>query len=96
MTCGLLQRSKNSETGLRPLEPLMRSGRHNPVMANLIGEMLLGLIRILIEDWFKQAAIKVCAWLDTKVRGRIVRFVLGGFLGLTGYLILPIILGLFH
>jgi len=65
-------------------------------MANLIGEMLVGLIRILIEDWLKQAALKVCAWLDTMVRGRVARFVLGGFLGLAAYFILPIILGLFH
>lgn len=65
-------------------------------MANLIGEMLFGLIRILVEDWLKQAALKVCAWLDTKVRGRIAKFVLGGFLGLAAYFILPIILGLFH
>jgi len=65
-------------------------------MADLIGRMLFGLIRILIEDWLKQAAIKFCARLDTRVRGRIARFVLGGFLGLAAYFILPIILGLFH
>ncbi|MDB5580719.1 MAG: hypothetical protein JWR80_5895 [Bradyrhizobium sp.] len=58
--------------------------------------MLFGLIRILIEDWLKQAAIKVCAWLDTRVHGRIARFVLGGFLGLAAYFTFPIILGLFH
>ncbi len=65
-------------------------------MADLIGKMLFGLIRILIEDWLRQAALKVCAWLDTWVHGRLARFVLGGFLGLAAYFILPIILGLFH
>ena len=64
-------------------------------MADLVGRMLFGLIRILIEGWLEQAAIKVCAWLDTRVHGRIARFVLGGFLGLAAFFILPIILGLF-
>ena len=65
-------------------------------MANLIGEMLFGLVRILIRDWLRQAAIKACAWLDTKVHGRIGELTLGSFLGLAAYFILPIILGLFH
>jgi hypothetical protein len=65
-------------------------------MADLIGKMPFGLNRILIEDWVKQAAIKVCARLDTKVHGRIAGFVLGGLLGLAAYFILSIILGLFH
>ena len=63
-------------------------------MADLIGKMLFGLIRILIEDWLRQVAFKVCAWLDTKVDGRTARFVLGGFLGLAAWFIFPMILGL--
>ena len=63
-------------------------------MAETIGKMLFGLLRILVEDWLKQAAVKVCAWLDTRVHGRIARLVLGGFLGLAAWFILPIILGL--
>jgi hypothetical protein len=65
-------------------------------MANFIGEMLLALVRILIRDWLNQAAIKACAWLDTRVHGRMVGLTLGGFLGLAAYFILPIILGLFQ
>lgn len=58
--------------------------------------MLFGLIRILIEDWRRLIAFKVCAWLDTRVHGRTARSVLGGFLGLAAWFILPIILGLFQ
>jgi hypothetical protein len=63
-------------------------------MAKLVGELLFGLVRILIEDWLKQAAVKVSAWLDTRVHGRISRIVLGGLLGIAAYFIFPIILGL--
>lgn len=64
-------------------------------MAKLFGELLFGLVRILLEDWLKQTALKVCAWLDTRGHGRTTRIVLGGFLGLAAYFIYPIILGLF-
>jgi hypothetical protein len=64
-------------------------------MAKLVGELLFGLIRILIADLLKQAAVKVCAWLDTRVHGRTARIVLGGLLGIGAYFIFPIILGLF-
>ena len=64
-------------------------------MVKLVGELLFGLVRILIADLLKQAAVKACAWLDTKIQGRTARLVLGGFLGLAAYFIFPIILGLF-
>jgi hypothetical protein len=64
-------------------------------MAKLVGELLFGLVRILIADLLKQAAVKVCAWLDTKVRRKTTRLVLGGLLGIAAYFIFPIILGLF-
>jgi hypothetical protein len=63
-------------------------------MAKLFGELLFGLVRILIADWLKLAAVKMCAWLDTKIHGRILRIVLGGLLGLAAYFIYPIIMGL--
>jgi hypothetical protein len=66
-----------------------------PWMANLIGELLFGLVRILIADWLKQAAVKVCAWLDTKIHGRTTKMIVGGLLGLAAYFIFPIIMGLF-
>jgi len=64
-------------------------------MAKLFGELLFGLIRLLIVGLLKQAAVKVCAWLDTKVHGRIARIVVGGLLGIAAYFIFPIIMGLF-
>jgi hypothetical protein len=64
-------------------------------MAKLVGELFFGLVRILVADLLKQAAVKVCAWLHTKVQGRTTRLVLGGLLGIAAYFIFPIILGLF-
>ena len=64
-------------------------------MAKLLEELFFGLVRLLIADLLKQAAVKVCAWLDTKIHGRNTRLVLGGFLGLAAYFIFPIIMGLF-
>ena len=64
-------------------------------MAKLVGELPFELVRILIADLLKQAAVKVCAWLDTKIHGRTTRLVLGGLLGIGAYFIFPIILGLF-
>jgi hypothetical protein len=63
-------------------------------MAKLFGELLFGIVRSLAEDLFKQILVKVDAWLDTKVRGRISRIVLGGLLGIAAYFLFPIIMGL--
>jgi hypothetical protein len=76
------------------VEPRANSGRLIR-MSNVIGELLVGLARTLIGDWLKQAAVRACAWLDTRVHGRIARFVLGGLLGIAAYFIFPIIMGLF-
>jgi hypothetical protein len=64
-------------------------------MAKLFGELLLGLVRVLVVDLLGQAALRVCAWLDTKITGRYVRLVAGGLLGIAAYFLLPILLGLF-
>jgi hypothetical protein len=64
-------------------------------MAKLFGELLFGLVRILIADLLKQTAVMVCAWLDAKIYRRTTRIVLGGLLGFAAYFIFPIILGLF-
>ena len=67
-------------------------------MTKLIGELLFELVRILIRDlvtsFCKQIAVKVCAWIDSRVHGRTARFVLGGLLGIVAYFAYPIILGL--
>ena len=64
-------------------------------MDKLFGELFFGLVRILIADLLKQAAVNVCAWLDTKIHGRITRLIIGGVLGLAVYFAFPIIMGLF-
>jgi hypothetical protein len=63
-------------------------------MAKLFGELLFGIIRGLAEDLFKQILVKVDAWLNSKVRGRILRIVLGGLLGIAAYFLFPIMMGL--
>lgn len=62
-------------------------------MAKLFGELLFGLLRILIDDLIKQAAPKVDAWLNAKIHGRTAKLVLGGFLGLAAFFLYPVLLG---
>ena len=64
-------------------------------MASTIASLLFELLKHLIDDCLQQTAIKVCAWLDTKLQGRVARLALGGLLGLAAYFIYPIIMGLF-
>jgi hypothetical protein len=54
------------------------------------------LVRILIEDWLKQAALKMCAWLDSKIHQRATKIFVGLLLGLAAYFIFPIIVELFE
>lgn len=63
-------------------------------MAKLLVELLLWLIRVLVMDLLWQAVVKFCAWLDTKIRGRWPRLIVGGVLGLAAFFLIPIILGL--
>ena len=63
-------------------------------MAKLLVELLLWLIRVLVVDLLWQAAVKFCAWLDTKMTGRWPRLIVGGLLGLAAFFLFPIILGL--
>ncbi|MBB4367759.1 hypothetical protein GGD63_000528 [Bradyrhizobium sp. cir1] len=63
-------------------------------MAALVAELLLDLVRSLIGDWLRQAAVAVCAWLDTRIRGRAARFVVGGLLGIAAYFLIPVVAGL--
>jgi len=63
-------------------------------MVAVFAELLLVLVRSLVADWLKQAALAVCAWLDTKVHGRTARFVVGGLLGLAAFILIPVIAGL--
>jgi hypothetical protein len=64
-------------------------------MAELFGKLLFGLVRFLVEDWLKQAALKMAAWLDTRIHRRTTKITIGGLLGLAAYFIIPIVIGLF-
>jgi hypothetical protein len=63
-------------------------------MAAFFAELLFDLVRILVGDWLRQAAVAVCAWLDTKIHGRAARFVVGGVLGIAAYFLIPVVAGL--
>ncbi|APG12185.1 hypothetical protein BKD09_28000 [Bradyrhizobium japonicum] len=63
-------------------------------MAAFVAELLFDLVRILVGDWLRRAAVAVCAWLDTKIHGRAARLVVGGLLGLAAYFLIPIFAGL--
>ncbi|MBR0705674.1 hypothetical protein [Bradyrhizobium liaoningense] len=63
-------------------------------MAAFLAELLFDLVRSLIGSWLREAAVAVCAWLDTKIHGRAARFVVGGLLGVAAYFLIPVIAGL--
>ncbi|MBR0947569.1 hypothetical protein [Bradyrhizobium liaoningense] len=63
-------------------------------MAALVAELLFDLVRILVGNWLRQAAVAVCAWLDTKIHGRAARLVVGGLLGLAASFLIPVFAGL--
>ncbi|MDA9399241.1 hypothetical protein [Bradyrhizobium sp. CCBAU 45389] len=63
-------------------------------MAALVAELLFDLVRSLIGSWLREAAVAVCAWLDTKIHGRAARFVVGGLVGIAAYFLIPVIAGL--
>ena len=63
-------------------------------MAKLLGELLFGLLRVLVGDLLKGAALRVCAWLDQNIRGRRVKMIVGLLLGVAAYFLFPIVLGI--
>ncbi|UEM17265.1 hypothetical protein J4G43_025350 [Bradyrhizobium barranii subsp. barranii] len=63
-------------------------------MVAFFAELLFDLVRILVGDWLRRAAVAVCAWLDTRIHGRAARLVVGGLLGLAAYFLVPIFAGL--
>ncbi|WP_407112293.1 hypothetical protein [Bradyrhizobium sp. LMG 9283] len=63
-------------------------------MVAFFAELLFDLVRSLVGSWLREAAVAVCAWLDTKIHGRAARFVVGGLLGIAAYFLIPVIAGL--
>jgi len=63
-------------------------------MAAILAEFLFDLVKSLVGSWLRQAAVAICAWLDTKIHGRAARFVVGGVLGIAAYFRIPVVAGL--
>ena len=63
-------------------------------MAKLLGELLLDLLRVLVGDLPRQAAVKVGAWLDKNIQGRRTKVVIGLLLGLAAFFLFPIVFGI--
>jgi hypothetical protein len=63
-------------------------------MANFIGELLFVMVRTLVGRCAYSAWIKVGTWLDGKIPGRRIKFVVGCLLGLAAYILIPIFVGL--
>lgn len=68
-------------------------------MANLFGELLFGLTKLLFADLVETSlarfGYRFLVWLDPFVRGRWAKFFAGGFLGLAAYFLYPILMSLF-
>ena len=62
-------------------------------MAKLLGELLFDLLRVVVGDLLKGAALTLCTWLDQNIRGRRVKIIVGLLLGVAAYFLFPIILG---
>ena len=63
-------------------------------MANIIGELLFAILRGFIADGAYALFIKLGAWLDTKISGRKAKVIMGMFLGLAAYFLIPVVVGL--
>ena len=61
----------------------------------LFVDLVLWIVRVVVMDLLWQGAVKLCAWLDTKIAGRWPRLIVGGLLGIAAFFLFPIILGLF-
>ncbi|WP_407183309.1 hypothetical protein [Bradyrhizobium centrosematis] len=63
-------------------------------MVAFLAELLLDLVRALVGSWLRQAAVAICAWLDTMIHGRTARIVVGLLLGIAAFFLVPAITGL--
>ncbi|WP_298243443.1 hypothetical protein [uncultured Bradyrhizobium sp.] len=63
-------------------------------MAAFVAELLFDLVRALLGSWLRQAAVAICAWLDTKIHSRTARILVGLMLGAAAFFLIPAIAGL--
>jgi hypothetical protein len=63
-------------------------------MVNLLGDVLLAIVRVVIWRWASALVLSALTWVDTKIPGRRMKLVVGGALGLAGFFLVPIFAGL--
>ena len=63
-------------------------------MAAFVTELLFDLVRALLGSWLREAAVAICAWLDTKIHSRTARLTIGLVLGAAAFFLVPVIYGL--
>ncbi|WP_247526307.1 hypothetical protein [Bradyrhizobium sp. 199] len=54
-------------------------------MTNIIGELLIPIVRSFVEDWSRALFTKAGKRLDANVAGRNVKLAIGVFLGLAAF-----------
>jgi hypothetical protein len=62
-------------------------------MANILGELLFAVLRALIADWAYLTFFKAGRWLDAMIGGRTAKVVIGMLLGLSAFILIPLIVG---
>ncbi|MDA9496533.1 hypothetical protein [Bradyrhizobium sp. CCBAU 11357] len=63
-------------------------------MSAFLAEILFDLVRAIVGSWLREAAVAICAWLDTKIQSRSARLFLGLLLGAAAFFLIPAIAGL--
>ena len=63
-------------------------------MAAFVAELLFDLVRALVGSWLREAAVAICAWLDTTIHSRAARLFVGLLLGAAAFFLIPAIAGL--
>lgn len=63
-------------------------------MADLIGDILIGLVRSTLWRGLCALVVKVLTWLDGKIPARRLKVAVGMALGLAAYILVPIVSGL--
>lgn len=64
------------------------------MIANIIEELLLAIIRAAVAGWAYSLWVKLATWLDPKIKGRWAKLIIGGLLGLAAFFLIPALFGL--
>jgi hypothetical protein len=63
-------------------------------MADVVVELVVGIMRAFIGRFAYALFLKMAAWLDPMVHGRTLRIVVGLLLGIGAYFLIPVMVGL--